>query len=76
MAARKQFDTLYSGNKNGSVQQWTISVQGNTITKVYGQVGGALQTTSDVISEGKNLGRANATTPVTQAQAEATSQWE
>ena len=30
----EQFDTLYSGNKNGSVQQWTISVSGATITKV------------------------------------------
>ena len=72
----EQFDTLYSGNKNGSVQQWTISVSGATITKVYGQVKGALQTTADVILKGKNLGRSNATTPVTQARAEAKSQWE
>jgi DNA ligase-1 len=72
----EQFDTLYSGNKNGSVQQWTISVSGATITKVYGQVSGALQTTTDVVRKGKNLGRTNATTPVTQARAEAKSQWE
>ena len=72
----EQFDTLYSANKNGSVQQWTISVSGATITKVYGQVTGALQTTADVILKGKNLGRTNATTPVTQARAEAKSQWE
>lgn len=72
----EQFDTLYSGNKNGSVQQWTISVSGATITKVYGQVKGALQTTTDVVRKGKNLGRTNATTPVTQARAEAKSQWE
>ena len=77
MAVRtEQFDTLYSGNKNGSVQQWTISVSGSTITKVYGQVNGSLQTTTDVIRKGKNLGRSNATTPVTQARAEAKSQWE
>ena len=77
MAVRsEQFDTLYSANKNGSVQQWTISVSGATITKVYGQVKGALQTTADVILKGKNLGRSNATTPVTQARAEAKSQWE
>ncbi len=72
----EQFDTLYSGNKNGSVQQWTISVSGATITKVYGHVKGALQTTTDVIRKGKNLGRSNATTPETQARAEAKSQWE
>ena len=72
----EQFDTLYSANKNGSVQQWNISVSGATITKVYVQVKGALQTTADVILKGKNLGRSNATTPVTQARAEAKSQWE
>jgi len=77
MAVRsEQFDTLYSGNKNGSVQQWTVSVSGATITKVYGQVGGALQTAADVVLKGKNVGRSNATTPVTQARAEAKSQWE
>ena len=70
------FETLYSANKNGSTQQWTISVQGATITKVYGQVGGALQTTHDVIAHGKNVGRTNATTPEMQARTEATSQWE
>ena len=72
----EQFDTLYSANKNGSVQQWTISVSGATITKVYGQVKGALQTTTDVVRKGKNLGRTNATTPVSQARAEAKSHWE
>jgi len=77
MAVRsEQFDTLYRGNKNGSVQQWTISVSGATITKVYGQVAGAVQSTADVILVGKNVGRSNATTPVTQARAEAQSQWE
>ena len=76
MAQQQTFETLYSGNKNGSVQQWTISVQGATITKVYGQVGGALQSTEDVIAAGKNLGRVNATTPEQQAQTEARSQWE
>jgi len=70
------FDTLYSLNSNGSVQQWTISVKGNTITKEYGQVGGKIQTTSDVIEKGKNIGRANATTPQEQAVKEAQAQWE
>jgi DNA ligase-1 len=72
----EQFETLYKGNKNGSTQQWTISVSDATITKVYGQVNGTLQTTTDVILKGKNVGRANATTPITQARAEAQSQWE
>jgi ATP-dependent DNA ligase len=43
---------------------------------VYGQVGGKLQTTSDKISEGKNLGRSNETSPLAQAESEAKSRWE
>ena len=68
--------TLYKRNSNGSTQQWTISVEGSTIVKEYGQVGGALQLATDLISEGKNIGRSNETTPEQQAQAEALSQWE
>jgi ATP-dependent DNA ligase len=70
------FPTLYKRNSNGSTQQWTISVEGSTITKVYGQVGGSLQTAADHISEGKNIGRSNETTPEEQAVLEAQSQWE
>lgn len=54
---------------------WAISVEGSTIKTVYGQVGGKLQETSEVISEGKNLGKANQTTPQEQALAEAQSRW-
>lgn len=68
--------TLYKRNSNGSVNQWTIAVDGNTISTTYGQVGGAMQTTHDVITEGKNLGRSNATTPEQQAQLEAAAQHE
>lgn len=68
--------TLYKRNSNGSVNQWTVAVDGNTISTTYGQVGGAMQTTHDVITEGKNLGRSNATTPEQQAQLEAAAQHE
>lgn len=67
---------LFSLNSNGSIQQWAISVQGNVITKEYGQVGGAIQVTKDTINKGKNIGKANSTTPETQALAEAQAQWE
>lgn len=67
---------LFSLNSNGSIQQWAISVQGNVIIKEYGQVGGAIQKTTDTIEKGKNTGKANATTPETQALAEAQAQWE
>ena len=68
--------TLYKRTSTGATQQWTVAVDGNTISTTYGQVGGAMQTTHDVISEGKNLGRSNATTPEQQAQLEAAAQHE
>ena len=66
-----QLPTLYKRTSTGAIQQWTITVADATITTTYGQVGGAMQTTSDTITEGKNIGRSNATTPQQQAQLEA-----
>lgn len=45
------------------------------IVTTHGQVGGAIQETRDVVREGKNLGKANATTPLQQAEAEAQAKW-
>lgn len=71
------FPTLYKLTSTGKVvQQWTISVDDATITTTYGQVGGAMQTTSDTLTEGKNAGKKNATTPAQQAVAEAKAKWE
>jgi len=66
------FPTLYSKNSNGSVNQWTVSVEATEegfgkITTVYGQVGGKLQPTVDILKEGKNLGKKNETTALEQA---------
>lgn len=72
----QKFSPLYSLNSNGSIQQWTITVDRNKIIKTYGQMGGKFQTVEDVITEGKNIGRSNETTPAEQALAEARSQWE
>jgi ATP-dependent DNA ligase len=72
--------TLYKRNENGSVQQWTVEASADCglgkIVTVYGQVGGKLQRTADIVREGKNAGRATATPPVEQARAEARSKWE
>lgn len=70
------FPTLYKLTSTGATQQWTIATEANTITTVYGQVGGKLQTATDIVREGKNIGRSNETTPTQQAEAEARSQWE
>ena len=72
----KSFPSLYSLNSNGSIQKWDIVVKGNKIIKHYGQVGGKVQDVEDIVHEGKNIGRANETTPHEQAIAEATAQWE
>jgi DNA ligase-1 len=67
---------LFKLTSTGADQEWTISVEGNTIVTRYGQVGGKIQEVRDEIKAGKNVGRANSTTPEQQALAEAQSQWE
>src|SRR3989344_9195156 len=71
-----KFTTLYSQNSNRTMQTWTITVTGNVISKVYGVVGGKQQSTEEVISSGKNIGRKNETTAEEQAIVEARSMWE
>jgi DNA ligase 1 len=72
----KNFAPLYSLNSNGSIQRWSISVEDNRIIKEYGQIGGKMQSVTDIVKGGKNIGKSNETTPEDQAIAEATAQWE
>jgi predicted DNA-binding WGR domain protein len=66
---------LYKRNNQGKILEWSVAAQGNRIVTSYGQVGGKIQTTSDEVPEGKNLGRSNATTPAEQAASEAEASW-
>jgi DNA ligase-1 len=66
---------LYKRSSTGAIQEWTIRTDLYTITTCWGQVDGAVQTASDIILEGKNPGKANATTPVQQAELEAQARW-
>ncbi|KKL16297.1 hypothetical protein LCGC14_2497020, partial [marine sediment metagenome] len=68
--------TLYQKASTGTLQEWTISTTKNIILTEWGQVGGAIQKTHDVIKTGKSIGRSNETTPDQQAQLEAQSRWE
>ncbi len=75
--------TLYKKTSTGAIQYWHISVIENSdhstgydIYTRYGQVNGKEQETFDSILEGKNVGKANETTPKQQAESEAKSQWE
>lgn len=63
--------------KNDQIWQCSVHDHGAfaQITVTYGKEGGKLQTKSTIIKEGKNLGKANATTPLEQARLEAESKW-
>lgn len=77
---QKNFPILYKFAKSGAVQQWSIEAHQNSdetayYETTYGQQGGALQTTRVDVEVGKNIGRANETTPFEQAISEAQSKW-
>lgn len=75
------FATLYKKSSSGAIQQWTISCGvrdsdgAGSITVEHGQVDGKLQISTEHVTEGKNPGKKNATTPAQQAQNEAQSKW-
>lgn len=63
---------LYKKASDGKLQLWGIDVDDEAgILISFGQIGGVLQHSREVITKGKNLGRANATTPQEQAECEA-----
>jgi len=73
--------TLYKKTNTGAIQYWKIYVveklDSCVIKTEYGQLNtSSPQETRDIISKGKNLGRANATTFIEQSHAEAKSKWE
>lgn len=69
----KTFPILYKRAQTGAPQQWQIFVEGHSFYTVAGQVGGVLTKAVPTVCEGKNIGRANETTPEQQAIAEAMS---
>jgi ATP-dependent DNA ligase len=68
-----KLQTLYKKNSKGSIQQWSIFVDGNKFWAEYGLVGGTIQADSPTTCEGKNLGKKNETSPEDQAKLEAES---
>lgn len=74
------FPRLYKTSSTKKELEWIISVIPHvdntaTIRTIHGQVDGQLQTTDLLISKGKNIGKANETTPYEQACSEAESKW-
>jgi len=72
---RLELPTLYGKSKSGKIKQWVVYTEGSTITVQYGQVGGKQTPQVTPILEGKNIGKANETSPAQQARSEAQSKW-
>ena len=75
------FPQLYALTSTGKVKTWQVRVKPNAdgtamVTSTYGQLGGKLTDKVEIIREGKNLGKANETTPLQQAIAEASSDYQ
>lgn len=69
-----ELEILYGADKNGGYKQWSVSTEGDTITVSHGKLGGKLQS-KETVCKGKNIGRANETSPEQQAKLEAQSKW-
>lgn len=65
------FKTLYARTNTGAIQQWRVEVGENFYTTTYGQKDGQLVKTDQSLCLGKNLGKANQTSPSQQAIKEA-----
>jgi DNA ligase-1 len=70
-----QLPTLYSRTSNGSVQQWTIEIDGSRTRTYHGKVGGKIVTTEWFDSVPTNVGRANERDGNAQATFEAQACW-
>ena len=62
---------IYKRTTTGKIQEWEIEIVGNKYRTIVGQQDGKKVTSSWTTCGGKNLGRANETTPEEQALSEA-----
>ncbi len=67
--------TLYSRTSTGAVQTWTVEIENGSYRTEHGQLDGKIQTTEWTVCQGKNLGKANETSPQDQALKEANAAW-
>ena len=75
----KELPKLYKKTSTGAIQEWQVSVESDgdiaILISKFGQTGGKIQTSQEQVLEGKNAGKANATTPTEQALLQAESDW-
>ncbi len=70
--------TLYSVSSKGKIKEWTVSVHSNddgtaSIIREHGYTGAKIQKNEKIIKVGKNIGKANETSPYEQSVSEALS---
>jgi DNA ligase-1 len=70
-AAYTEFPPIFKRTTNGAIQQWQITVRGNTYFVTEGLVGGKLTISLPTLCHGKNVGKMNETNPIQQAYKEA-----
>jgi DNA ligase 1 len=70
-----KLDTLYKRAKTGAVLSWIITQEDDYYYTVSGQLDGKLTRSKNFYCKGKNIGRANETSPSEQAAKVAESKW-
>lgn len=68
------FPDLYGKDSKGGLKFWRVETFGDCITVTHGKLDGKWQT-KDTVCKGKNIGKANETTPEQQALIEAEAKW-
>lgn len=66
--------TLYGKDSKGNIKVWSVTTVGDKVLVTHGKLNGKMQT-KETICVGKNIGRANETTPQVQAEYEAQSKY-
>jgi len=72
----KTFPILYKRTATGATQIWRAEVEADKFRVTSGQLDGKQVMSSWTVCEGKNLGKANETSPHEQAVSEAQSKWD
>lgn len=73
---KRTFPILYKYTSTGQIQQWQIFVEKNSFYTEEGIKDGKLTKSLPTYCEGKNIGKANETTPEQQAEKEAQAKWQ
>lgn len=71
-----QFPVIFKRDSKGKVREWRMEVDGNKYRTIAGLQDGQQVTSEWTVVDGKNIGRANETTPEEQATSEVESHYE